>query len=332
MNLGSPTVPSAFAIARYLSEFLSDPKVVTLSRVLWLPLLHLIILPLRSFRNIHKYQSVWINKNIEKNKIKYLPFGSPLHFLSALFLRKIQDKLIIDNKNGAENIQIRLAMRYGQPNLTWAIKELKIQAVEEVLLFPLYPQYSISTTQTVIDKFSDEVKLSSGKINVKTIKSYACEDFYINSLVTQINNHFTEFGKSEKLLFSFHGLPQKMIDDGDPYQNECLQTAQLIREKLKLSDQELIVSFQSRFGKDKWVSPYTEETLINLAKSGIKSVTIICPGFAVDCLETLEEINIELREVFIKNGGTEYYYINCLNENDFWIDRILEFAKKVIRD
>jgi len=325
VNLGSPKYPTFWGIAKYLGDFLSDPKVIQFPRLLWLVILYLVVIPLRTLKIISKYQAIWLKIKSENKITKYLAFGSPLHIYSEKFLQKIRAKKL-------ENYHhIEISMRYGEPTIEKSINNLIAKNCNEILVFPLYPQYSIATTCSVIDEFEKTFELlhrKTPKIKWQFIKSYFQADFYINSLVEKINTYWQQNGRGEKLILSFHSLPQKMIDIGDPYQDHCFQTARLLQNQLTVKSDEIIVAFQSRFSKGKWIGPSTIEVLKNLSKNGINNIDIICPGFSVDCLETLDEINIKLRNVFLANGGEKFNYIDCLNEQDYWINNLVEFLSQ----
>lgn len=272
----------------YLAEFLGDPRVVQLPRWLWLPILHGIVLRTRPAKSAKKYASVWT------------PEGSPLAVhtkrQAALLGKILQER----------NIRVANAMRYGQPSIAEGLKNL---AGCEVVVLPLYPQYSRSTAESVRDVLGSKVTM---------IESFHDHPAYIAAQGALIQRHWAAHGKA-KLVMSFHGLPQKSVDEGDPYQAQCLATAKILAGVLRLAPADYQVTFQSRFGAAKWLQPYTEPTLIELAKQGVKRVDVVCPGFVSDCLETLEEIAMEARQAFLGAGGTEFHALPCLNESPEWI-------------
>ena len=294
VNLGTPKAPTKKAISAYLAEFLSDPKVVELPRLLWLPLLYGLVLPLRSKKLVHQYQSIWTEH------------GSPLLYLSQKLIDKIQLTL-------GEKYRVKLAMRYGEPSLKSALDDLK--SCSSIVILPLYPQYSAATTATIFDKIAEILKSWRIIPTLHFINHYYKHPLYIEALANKMRAHFIEHGYPDKLLFSFHGLPERSIHLGEPYAMQCHQTAKLVAHALKLDLSSWQLTFQSRFGHTKWLTPYTNKTLIQLGQQGAHRVDIVCPGFAVDCLETLEEIAQTNEAVFIEAGGKELRYIAALNDD-----------------
>jgi protoporphyrin/coproporphyrin ferrochelatase len=282
-------------VREYLAEFLADPRVVQLPRWLWLPILHGIVLRTRPAKSAKKYASVWT------------PEGSPLAVhtkrQAALLAKILQER----------NIKVAYAMRYGQPSIAEGLKQL---AGCEVVVLPLYPQYSRSTAESVRDMLGPKVKM---------IESFHDHPAYIAAQAALIQRHWAAHGKA-KLVMSFHGLPQKSVDEGDPYQAQCLATAKILAGSLRLAPADYQVTFQSRFGAAKWLQPYTEPTLIELAKQGVQRVDVACPGFVSDCLETLEEIAMEARQAFLGAGGKEFHALPCLNESPEWIVAMARIA------
>ena len=312
VNLGSPEAPTPQAVRRYLRQFLSDPDVVTLPRLLWLPLLYLLILPTRPAKSAVKYSKIWTEE------------GSPL-----LVHTQRQAKLLNGYlwKLGHENIQVDWAMRYGSPNIPERIRALKKAGCQRIIVFPLYPQYTRSTTRSVERVLA---KISKQKLTI--LPSYFQSQNYIDALAESVRTHWMRNGRAEKLLMSFHGIPQQVVDAGDPYQVQCQETANRLAATLQIGPEAWQISFQSRFGKARWLTPYTEATLISWARAGIEHVDVICPGFSSDCLETLEEINLEYRQTFLSNGGKEFQYIPCLNENDAWIRAMVNLVERHLDD
>lgn len=291
INLGTPDAPTPKAVRNYLKEFLSDPAVVKIPRLIWIFILYGFILPFRSRKSAKLYQKIW------------MPSGSPLRIYSGELAEKLQNYL-------GEKYKVILAMRYGKPDIHTAIINFKILNIKNIMVLPLYPQYSETTTGSVITAVN---KLLDPKLagNTKIIAEYYNNLNYIQAIGNSLKNI-----NAQKILFSFHGLPQKFIEDGDVYLTHCQNTVKNIVEYLKLDKTNYKLAFQSNIGKAKWLQPYTETVLKQWAEEGIKSVAVICPGFAVDCLETLEEINMRAREVFLNAGGKEFYYIPALNSSD----------------
>lgn len=305
VNLGTPTAPTPRAVRKYLREFLSDQRVVELPRLLWQPILNGFILPFRPRRVAKAYQSIWTSR------------GSPLLVQSQQIADQLQTKLAA--KYG-DDIRVELAMRYSEPNIREKLDQLKSQSIKRLVVLPLYPQYSASTTATVFDAVSKALKKWRHLPEVRFISQYADHPEYINGIANSIKAHWQNNQPGQKLIFSFHGLPQKMVDAGDPYQQQCQTTAQLVAQALNLQADQWQLVFQSRFGPAEWLQPYCDQTLEALPGKGVKSVDIICPGFAADCLETLEEIAVENREIFEKAGGERYQYIPALNSSKAQLD------------
>jgi len=273
----------------YLAEFLADPRVVQLPRWLWLPILHGLVLQTRPSSSAKKYAAIWT------------PEGSPL----AVHTRR--QALLLGKMLAERKIQVGWAMRYGTPALAETLKGF---ASHELVVLPLYPQFARSTTESVRDVIGPKIKM---------IESFHDHPAYIAALAALVQRHWAAHGKGEKLVMSFHGLPKRAIDEGDPYHAQCLATAKILAGTLRLAPEHYVVSFQSRFGAAEWLQPYTSATLVALAKQGTKRVDVICPGFASDCLETLEEIGIEGRQAFLGAGGREFHALPCLNESPEWI-------------
>ncbi len=295
INLGTPQAPSTRTVRNYLAEFLSDRRVVEFPVWLWQPLLKLVILPLRARRTARLYESIWLNE------------GSPL----AVYTQRLAEKL---QANLGDKVKCVLAMRYGKPSIQAGIKELLTAGVSSITILPLYPQYSAATTTSCFDKISQILQQSRIIPNLHFIASYFDHPLYIQALVNQIKKYRPEQSENNYLLFSFHGLPQRNIELGEPYQQQCFTTVHLVAEQLQLSDDEYQVVFQSRFGAAKWLQPYCDVMLQALPARGIKNVSVICPGFAVDCLETLEEIAKRYRKLFLEAGGESFTYIPALND------------------
>jgi ferrochelatase len=272
-------------VRAYLAEFLSDPLVVTLPRLLWLPILHGIVLRTRPAKSAEKYRLVWTEE------------GSPLAVHTARQARLLAAKT---------GWHVEYAMRYGAPSIPSVLRRFR----ENPVVVPLYPQYSKSTTETVFRLLPP---------GTRTVRDFHAHPAYIAALASSIGAYWEQHGRGDRLVMSFHGLPQRAVDLGDPYQTQCLSTARGLAEALGLAEDRFLVTFQSRFGAAKWLQPYTEPTLAELARSGLESVDVVCPGFVSDCLETLEEINIGARHAFLAAGGKRFAYLPCLNESPEWI-------------
>ena len=299
-NLGTPDAPTPAAVRTYLAEFLSDPRVIEVPKFIWWFVLHGIILRTRPSRSAEAYEKVWTDN------------GSPLMNISIKQVDAIRNEL---EKCIAGPIKLELAMRYGNPSIKSGLEKLRDANVQRILIFPLYPQYSAATTASTFDAVSDVLKTWRWIPEIRMINHYHDNPDYINALANSIKTYWDTNSRPEKLLFSFHGLPKHYFLAGDPYFCECHKTARLVAEKLNLNESEWLITFQSRFGPREWLKPYTDITLKSLAKEGVKSVNIVCPGFSADCLETLEEINMQNRNFFLDGGGDNFNYIPALNDS-----------------
>jgi ferrochelatase len=282
-------------VRRYLAEFLSDPRVVELPRLVWLPILHGIVLRARPAKSVEKYRLVWTDE------------GSPLAFHTArqaALLRKF-----------LKDVPVEYAMRYGEPGIKSTLEKM-----QKPVVVPLYPQYSNSTTGSVLDVLHKDVAV---------VRDFHDHPAYIDALAAGVAKHWAENGRGERLIMSFHGLPQRAVDRGDPYEKQCRNTARLLAEKLGLPSGEFAVTFQSRFGAAKWLQPYTQPTLVELARTGTGRVDVVCPGFVSDCLETLEEIGITAKAAFMAAGGRELRLLPCLNESPEWIAALARIAGRI---
>ncbi len=313
-NLGTPDAPTPAALRRYLAEFLSDTRVIEKPRWLWKIILYGIILNIRPRRAAKAYQSVWTEN------------GSPLMHHSTQQANALQQAL---NDNDSDII-VKLAMRYGNPSIAQGLQELMAEGVGRILVLPLYPQYSATTTASTYDAVFNTVKNTRNVPEIYLLGDYHQHEQYINALANSIREQWDRHGQSEKLMMSFHGLPKSYVTAGDPYQCQCQQTAELLAHKLQLADNQWRCTFQSRFGVEEWLQPYTDKTLEAWAKSGIKSVDVVCPGFSADCLETVEEIGVENRDLFIGAGGESFNYIPCLNERADHIDLLAQIIKSAL--
>ena len=309
-NLGTPDAPTPAALRRYLAEFLSDPRVVEIPRALWLPILHGIILRVRPAKSAKKYASVW------------MPEGSPLRVWTERQTKLLAGYL---GERG-HRVMVRYAMRYGNPSIASELDALKAQGATRILVLPLYPQYSGPTTASVVDAVMQWTRQVRALPELRFVNHYHDSAGYIAALAKSVTDHWMKHGRADRLVISFHGVPERTLRLGDPYHCECMKTARLLAERLSLGQDSYIVTFQSRFGKAKWLEPYTEPTLVKLAREGVQRIDVMCPGFAADCLETLEEISQEARTAFIAAGGKEFHFIACLNDQHEWIAALAAIA------
>jgi ferrochelatase len=311
-NLGTPDAPRPAELRRYLKEFLSDPRVVEIPRLLWWMILNLIILRIRPRRSAKLYQSVWTEA------------GSPLMLYSQEQVKAVKQRL--DEKYG--DIPVVLGMRYGNPSMASAIKQLTDQNVHDIIVLPLYPQYAGATTGSTFDAIAKTFTQLRWVPELQFINGYHKSEGYVQALCTTIKRHIDAHGQPDKLVFSYHGTPERYLKNGDPYHCFCHQTTRLVREKMGFDENQVMTTFQSRFGREPWLQPYTDKTLEQLPEDGVKHVAVICPGFSSDCLETIEEINMEGRESFIDSGGEQFHYIPCLNDDPVHIDALVSILEK----
>ena len=311
-NLGTPDAPTASAVRRYLREFLSDARVVEIPRLLWLLILHGIILRFRPAKSARKYQSIWT------------PAGSPLKVWTEKQAKLLQGWL------GQRNHRVTVlpGMRYGSPAITAQLDALKAQGATRILVLPAYPQYSGTTTASVSDAVYAWAQHTRTLPELRFVNHYHDDPDYLFALAASVQRHWQKHGEPEQLVMSFHGVPKRTLELGDPYHCECHKTARLLAEKLGIGKDRYTVTFQSRLGRAEWLQPYTEPTLIALAKSGVRRVDVICPGFAADCLETLEEINMECRAAFLLAGGKTFHYIPALNDDPEWITALANITER----
>lgn len=309
VNLGTPEAPEPGAIRRYLAEFLSDPRVVELPRLLWLPILYGIILTLRPRRLAHAYRSIWTEQ------------GSPLMAIGRRQQQGLQAQL-------GDAACVQLAMRYGQPSIPQALTALQQQGVRRILVLPLYPQYSGTTTATVFEAVFAHLQTLRWMPELRLINSYHDEPAYIAALAASVQAHWRVHGRGDHLLMSFHSIPLRCLQQGDPYYCFSQKTARLLAEALQLEPQQWSLSFQSRVGRAKWLSPYTDQRIERLGASGVKQLDVICPGFAADCLETLEEVAIRYDAQFRAAGGTRLRYIPALNDEPAHLDALTQLAQR----
>lgn len=315
VNLGTPESPTVPALRRYLKQFLSDPRVVEIPRLLWWPILNGVILNIRPRKSAEKYAAIWTQD------------GSPLKVHT-----EVQAKLLggLLGERG-HRLKVAWAMRYGAPSLPEVLTKLKSQGVNRVLLLPMYPQYAASTTATVLDEVCAWLQRTRNQPEIRCIRNFHDDEGYLAALEHAVRSHWQQYGlpgPDTRLLVSFHGLPRRSLDLGDPYHCECLKTGRLLAERLNLRPEQYQISFQSRFGRAEWLQPYTATTLVAMAQSGIRRVDAICPGFVADCLETLEEIALEGRGIFLGAGGKEYHYIPALNGQASWINALADLVER----
>lgn len=315
VNLGSPDAPTATATRRYLAEFLSDPRVVEIPRWIWMLVLNGIILNIRPAKSAAKYASIW------------LPEGSPLVVHTGRLTTRLESAL----QSQGPPLVVRHGMRYGNPSLGSALDSLRNEGCTRILVLPLYPQYAAATTGSVWDEVARWVGASRQVPEFRFINRYGDEPALIEALAQRVRAHWAEHGRASTLVMSFHGLPERSLHLGDPYHCECHKMARLLARALALGDGQWHITFQSRFGKAQWLRPYTEPTLRELAEGGTREVDVICPGFAVDCLETLEEIAQEARDSFLAAGGQRFSYIPCLNEDPQGVDALAEVVRKHVQ-
>jgi ferrochelatase len=301
VNLGTPDEPDTASVRRYLREFLSDPRVVEIPRLIWLIILHGIVLRLRPAKSAKLYKSIWTDE------------GSPLMAIGKRQRDRLEQAL---HDSGQQDFELKLAMRYGHPPVREALRAFQQQGIHRVVVLPLYPQYAGPTTGSTFDVIADELKQWRWVPELHFINSYHDHPLYIEALANTIRKHFEEQGKPQKLLLSYHGMPKRNLMLGDPYHCQCQKTSRLVMELLDLGEDEHVTTFQSRFGKAEWLQPYTDAMLKSLPGKGVKDVAIISPAFSADCLETIEELDRENRNIFMDAGGEQYRYIPCLNDND----------------
>ena len=303
VNLGTPEAPTAKALRPWLRQFLSDPRVVELPRLLWQPILNGIILTTRPASSAKKYASIWT------------PEGSPLRVHTERLAALLDNSLNQEHSN----IIVAWAMRYGTPSIIDTLSDLRARGACRILVVPLYPQFAGSTTASALDEVARAMHVWRNLPELRFIRSFHDDPGYIAALAASVREHWASHGQGDCLVASFHGQPAHTDELGDPYRAECLTTAHLLREALALPPEALRVTFQSRFGRSKWLEPYTQPTLESLAASGLKRVDVICPGFAADCLETLEEIAVMCRDAFLARGGEAFHTIPCLNTRPEWV-------------
>jgi ferrochelatase len=310
-NLGTPDAPQKKPLRRYLKQFLSDPRVVEIPRVVWWFILHGVILNLRPARSAAAYRSIWTEQ------------GSPLLVNTRDQALALQTAM---SERFGEEIIVDFAMRYGSPDIAGVLQSMIDRGVRKLLVLPLYPQYSGATTGSTFDALAADFTRRRWLPELRFVAQYHDHPAYIRALADSIRSFRAEHGGSDRLLFSYHGEPQRYLEQGDPYHCQCHKTTRLVAEQLGLEESEYLTTFQSRFGKAQWLQPYTDATLKELPSRGVKSVQVVCPGFAADCLETLEEIGVENRDYFVEAGGEHYKYIPCLNSEPGLISALAELV------
>lgn len=311
LNLGTPDAPTASAVRRYLAEFLSDPRVVEIPKLIWMLILHGIILRVRPAKSAALYEKVWTQA------------GSPLMDISLRQTAKLTDKLASEGID----VSVHLAMRYGNPSVASTLQNMHKQGVDKIVVLPLYPQYAAPTTGSAFDAIAKELSQWRYIPSLHFINTYHDHPDFIEALAESIRVDFENQGKPEKLVLSYHGMPERNLHLGDPYYCFCAKTTRLVTEKLGLSQDEFVMTFQSRFGKAKWLQPYTDATMQALPNAGVRDVAIVCPAFSADCLETLEEIVGENGHIFTEAGGNKFRYIPALNDNDAHITMMANLVR-----
>lgn len=313
VNLGTPEAPTASALRPYLAEFLGDPRVIEYPRLLWKAILHGVILRVRPKRSAHAYAKVWTER------------GSPLRVGSEALAAALQAEL---DRRLPGPVSVALAMRYGRPSVRDTIVRMQREGVRRLLVLPLYPQYSATSTGSVFDAVADTIKTLRWPPELRQVNDYHAEPAYIAALADSVRSHWERHGRGEKLLMSFHGIPERYLHAGDPYFCHCHATGRLLREALGLTEDEAPLSFQSRVGRERWLHPYTDETVRALGAKGVRRIDVISPGFAVDCLETLEEIAMQNAEFFREAGGETLSYIPCLNADAAHVQALADLVAR----
>jgi len=316
VNLGTPDAPTTGAVRRFLRQFLSDPHVIQYPRLLWWLILNFVILLIRPSRSAAAYRKIWTEQ------------GSPLMVHSEAIAKKVHASMV-----SAENgpVHLELAMTYGEPSIAGAIDKLLAKGVSRIVALPLYPQYSGTTTAAVTDVVALELKRRRQTTESRFIYDYHDTPGYIGALAASVREYWAQNGRSEKLLLSFHGVPKSTLANGDPYQLQCQETARLLADELQLDDDDWLLSFQSRVGREEWLAPYTDETVRELGKQGVMRIDVVCPGFSTDCLETLEEIAMQNAGFFSDAGGESLHYIPALNARDDHVQFLVDLIQQQIR-
>jgi len=311
VNLGTPDAPTAGAVRRYLRQFLSDPLVVELPRLLWLPILYLLILPFRPGKTAKKYASIW------------RPDGSPLRVYTLRQAQLLRGYL---GERFKAPVAVEAAMRYGEPSIPQGLQALKARGCDRLLVVPLYPQYAGSTTQSVDEAVRKALRTWKPVPELRLVNDFHDHPAYVKAIAKNVNDYWMKHGRPDRLVMSFHGIPKAVVARGDPYEKQCRETARLVAIELGWNDARTLVTFQSRFGRAEWLQPYTADTLEKLGHEGTGRVDVICPGFAADCLETLEEISMEVRDEFVAAGGKDFHYIPTTNDTPSWMTALATVA------
>lgn len=317
VNLGTPETPTKKGVSNFLKNFLSDSRVVEAPKLVWWFVLRCIIIPLRAKKVASAYQKIWWDE------------GSPIRVISQRQVLALQKKIDDEYKDISKEYapKVEMAVTYGHPSLKDTIKKLDGDGYEKFLVVPMYPQYSGSTTGAIYDQLAELTKGIRNVPDVITVKEFYDHPIYISALAKTVKDHWQQHERSEKFLMSFHGIPQEYVDKGDPYHDQCDATAKALAVELGLGEGDWAMGFQSRFGPKKWLQPYIDDQLKNWVDSGISSVDIISPAFTADCLETLEELDIGYRELFMEQGGKKYHYIPCLNDSMLFIESLFDLVK-----
>jgi ferrochelatase len=313
INLGTPDAPTPPAVRRYLRQFLSDPRVIEIPRVVWLPILHGFVLNSRPRKSAQKYAGIWTSE------------GSPLRVHTERQARLLRGHF---EAQVPMPLAVDFAMRYGEPSIGGTLARLMSQGCERVLVLPMYPQYAAATTASALDQVAELLRRTRNVPEIRLVKHFHDHPSYIGALASLVQDHWRQSGRPDKLVMSFHGLPRFALARGDPYHCECHKTARLLAERLGLAESHWQIAFQSRFGRSEWIKPYTASALADYGRQGVRRVDVICPGFVADCLETLEEIGVEGRKIFLAAGGKEFHLLPCLNERDDWILALADIARQ----
>ena len=313
VNLGTPDAPTAGAVRRYLRPFLSDPRVVELPRLVWLPILYFLILPFRPAKSAAKYAKIWTRD------------GSPLRVYSERQAQILKGSL---GERLRALVPVESAMSYGTPSIPQALARLKERNCDRVLVIPLYPQYTSSATGSVEDAIARAMRKWKPAPELRIVREFHAHRAYAKAIAKNVNDYWLKHGRPDRLLMSFHGIPRKTVDRGDPYQAQCLATGRLLAAELGLTEAQYRITFQSRFGRAEWLKPYTADVLAELGRARTDPVDVVCPGFVSDCLETLEEIAIEGRQIYTEAGGKTLRYIPCLNDRHEWIAALTDLTAR----
>jgi len=313
VNLGTPEAPTRSSVRRYLKQFLSDPRVVEIPRRIWWFILNLIILPFRSGQSAAKYRTIWTRD------------GSPLKVHTGQQAVKLQAMLA---ERGHQDVKVAMAMRYGSPSLPDVLDRLKEEGCDRIVVLPAYPQYSGTTTASIWDAVFAHYRQVRNIPELRLVKHYHDHEGYIHALRDTVQAYWDQHGRGQKLVMSFHGVPKRTLVLGDPYYCECQKTGRLLAAALGLDASDYLITFQSRFGKAEWLQPYTAPTVQQLGRDGVERIDVVCPGFTSDCLETLEEISMEVRHDFLTAGGKDFHYIPCVNASPAWIRGMAEIAEQ----